>query len=294
MVDTHIHLSRTAYDNEFPYLVYDEKIDGFLQERGTRESLISHLMQKEFSYCIEPGVELESNMDILKLSEQYAGFVFPAIGIHPTRVFDYYQGDSKSWKRLYWRQRETIRELAVSNRVIAIGETGLDYHLDRKSQHRLRQVTWFVWQIRLADELGLPLILHIRDAYGDAIRILKVFKKKIHGGVCHCFSSGVEHAEVITDLGIAIGIGGRLLQDKYKAEQEEVVRITPITNILIETDGPYVLPDCPLLSGKQKKKTRNSSLILPAVIKRIAELKEMPADKVAESVTKNSNRIFRI
>ena len=180
--------------------------------------------------------------------------------------------------------------------MIAIGETGLDYHYERREQHRLKQKIWFRWQIRLADELGLPLILHIRMADEDAIRILRRNKKKLHGGVCHCFCGGADVAHIYTEeLGLCLGIGGTLLmKPEYSDPLQKAVAAVPIKYLLLETDGPYVKPGRPEgITGKKWTKARNTSLILPAVASRIAEIKEIAVEDVFRITSENTRRLFR-
>jgi TatD DNase family protein len=137
--------------------------------------------------------------------------------------------------------------------------------------------------------------LHIREADDDALRILHLLRNKLHGGVCHCFTGNAELARKYTNLGLMLGVGGALLS-KYDQRRalEEAVANTPIESILLETDGPYVKPDSPGISGKQLRKARNTSLILPAVSSRIAELKGMTQADVEEITSENARRLFNI
>ena len=151
--------------------------------------------------------------------------------------------------------------------------------------------------IKLADQKGLPLILHIRMADEDAIRILRRYKKKLHGGVRHCFQGGPDFAKVYTEeLGFCLGIGGALLRKPEISEQlEQAVIATPIEYLMLETDGPFVKPEKPEeITGKKWSKARNTSLILPAVADRIAQLKGMSADDVMRITEVNTRRVFRL
>ena len=124
------------------------------------------MKRRGISCCIDPAIDVDSNADILRLSKEYEGFIFPAIGNHPTRC-------TKSGLADF----ERVRSYSDREGIVAIGETGLDYHYDRKDQHRLKQMIWFRWLIKLADQHELPLILHIRMADEDAIRILRAERK---------------------------------------------------------------------------------------------------------------------
>lgn len=294
IIDSHIHLSHFLYDNTFPFV----SIDGneFTVSTGTRDQLIQQLKTAGIEACIDPGIDIISNHRLLCLAKQYPNFVYPAIGIHPTRTFQYSSVDAngkRTSSKLHWKQRSIIMEYANNEHIIAIGETGLDYHLARIEQHRFHQKIWFIWQILLAHKKRLPLILHIREADADALRILSLFRRYLHGGVCHCFSGSPKIAKRYIDLGFAIGIGGALLIKSPRQEAlEQAVIQAPLDCILLETDGPYVKPAIPNLRKKQAIKTRNTSLILPAIVERIAILKGIAAKEVEETTTENAKRIF--
>ena len=283
MIDSHIHLSCRSFDQTFPYI--DTEGDGFKTVAdGQREVLMKEMKNRGVSCCIEPAIDVDSNELILSLSKQSGGFLYPAVGNHPTRCI-----------HSTFRDFGKVREYSERAGVIAIGETGLDYHYERNEQHRLKQKIWFQWQINLADRQGLPLILHIRQADEDAVRILRRNRKKLHGGVCHCFSGGADLAAIYTEeLGLCLGIGGTLLmKPEYREQLEKSVMATPIEYLLLETDGPYVKPERPKDAvGKQWKKARNTSLILPAVADRIAALKGMNTEDVLRITEENTRRIF--
>ena len=283
MIDSHIHLSIKSYDQTFPYIDHDG--EGFIiVAEGRRDSLIQEMRRRGVSCCIEPAIDVDSNELLLELSRESSGFVRPAAGNHPTRCIRSKLGDFKR-----------VRDYAGREGIVAIGEMGLDYHYERSQQHRLKQKIWFQWQINLADKLGLPLILHIREADEDAIRILRRNRKKLHGGVCHCFGGGADRARIYTEeLGMCLGIGGTLLmKPRYMGQLEEAVIATPIEYLLLETDGPYVKPERPEgVTDKKWTKARNTSLILPAVAERIAELKGMAVEDVLRITEENTRRVF--
>lgn len=284
MIDSHIHLSCGCFDQTFPYISQDE--NGYTIDRGDRAALTGRMKDAGITGVIEPAIDVASNKLLLDLAAEYPGFVFPAVGNHPTGSVHSRPGDFRR-----------VREYAADKRVIAIGETGLDYHSERKAQHRFRQKIWFNWQIRLADELKLPLILHIRMAHEDAIRILRSNKRRLHGGVCHCFVGSPSEARIYTEeLGLCLGIGGCLLmKPKISRAICEAVRETPLEYLLLETDGPFVKPVKPEnISKKQWQTARNTSLILPAVASVIAEIKGITAEEVLRKTEENTKRVFRI
>lgn len=282
-VDSHVHLSHRLYDGQFPCLTREQGEWRRLPEE-TREGLVEALREAGVTLCLEPGIDLASLDRLMALAECWPDFLLPAVGIHPTRV-----------PGTPWRARHVLEALSQEKSVAAIGELGLDYHLPRREQHRLRQKLWFCWQLSLAHRRELPLVLHIRQADGDAIRILRRYRGKLHGGVCHCFQGDAALARIYTrELGLYLGIGGALLQTPERcAALEEAVRETPLSFLLLETDGPYVKPARPEgMGSKAWQKTRNSGLILPAVAERIAELKGVPPQTVAEATAANARRLF--
>ena len=236
-------------------------------------------------YFIEPGVSLQSCEEVLQLCAKYSGRIFPAIGIHPTRsIFE------------KWSDRHKLDAYAKMPGVIAIGEIGLDYHYKREEQHRLKQHIWFVYQLNLAWKLKLPVILHVRDAHKDALRILKWHPARKLAGVIHCFYGSKEIAQQYLKLGYHIGIGGSVLQLEERAKDLwGAIACIPLDRILVETDAPFILPYCKdVIQPKFLRRARNTSLILPAVIKKIAELKGISANDVEKATTTNAIRLFRL
>ena len=285
MIDSHIHLSYKYFDQIFPYLDFDGE-DFKIVADGRRDALIDEMKSRGISCCIEPAIDVDSNELLLNLSKGCDGFIYPAVGNHPTRCIN---SKLRDFKR--------VKKFSEGDGIIAIGETGLDYHYERKDQHRLKQKIWFQWQINLADKLGLPLILHIRQADEDAVKILRKNQKKLHGGVCHCFCGGADIARIYTEeLGLCLGIGGTLLmKPEYRRQLEETVIATPIEYLLLETDGPYVKPERPdAVTGKKWTKARNTSLILPAVAEKIAYLKGISVEEVLRITEENTKRVFKI
>ena len=213
------------------------------------------------------------------------GRIFPAIGVHPTRsIFE------------TWSDRHKLDAYANTPGVIAIGEIGLDYHYKHEERHRLTQYLWFLYQLNLAWKRKLPVILHVRDAHEDALRILKWHPARKLGGVIHCFYGSKEIAEQYLKLGYHIGIGGSVLQLEERAQDLwGAIQHIPLERILLETDAPFILPYCKdVIQPKFLRRARNTSLILPAVIQKIAELKGISADEVEQATTENTIRLFHL
>ena len=281
IIDSHSHYNNNAYKKPFRYLSYDK--EGYTLREGDRDQLFQELLDANIPYSIEPGVSLQSCEEVLQLAAEYPGRIFPAMGIHPTRsLFE------------KWSDRRKLDAYAKTPGVIAIGECGLDYHYKREEQHRLKQHIWFLYQLDLAWRLKKPVILHVRDAHEDALRILKWHPARKLGGVIHCFYGSWEIAQQYLKLGYHFGIGGSLLQQKERADALwEAVKHIPLDKILVETDAPFILPYCKdVIQPKLLRRTRNTSLILPAVIEKIADLKGITSQEAKRAVAENTCRLF--
>ncbi|MBQ8408319.1 MAG: TatD family hydrolase [Clostridia bacterium] len=282
IIDSHAHYAHPRFDTEIPYL--REENGAMKVCRADREALLAELKKNGIAGVIEPSIGFDSIEKQLTIVSEHSDFMWATVGVHPTRCIN-----------TAWEKRRSVEKYAEKSDLIAIGETGLDYHYPRNQQHRLRQKRWFVFQIKLADKLNLPLILHVRAADRDALRILKKHKARLHGGVAHCFSGDAQLAREYIGLGFAIGIGGRLLcNDEQGRALCDAVKHVPLSSILVETDAPFVLPDTDELqcSGKQRRKLCNSSLILPAVIRRIAEIRGEAYASVEDAIYQNTVRVF--
>ncbi len=281
IIDSHAHYTNYSFTKPFRYLAMENGL--YILKEGQRAQLLQELHDSGILCSVEPGVSLASCEDVLQLCSQYPGRVFPAIGIHPTR--------SISEKH---SARKTLLALAQTPGVVAIGETGLDYHFERKEQHRLKQHIWFRYQLKLARKLNLPVILHVRNAHEDALQVLRRKAAKQPGGVVHCFTGTWDIARQYLELGYHIGIGGALLQQEDRAKALwEAVRQIPLDRILLETDAPFIHPYCKdVLPSKAVRKSRNTSLILPAVVEKIAQLKDTSAQQVEQITAENAIRLF--
>ena len=284
IIDSHAHYAHTRFDGEFPCLC--EQDGNYSIQRTNRENLFAQMYARGIVGTVEASIGVDQMENQLALSSDSPIRIWKTVGVHPTRC-------------IYtpWKKRKTVKEYAEISAPIAIGETGLDYHYPRAKQHRLRQNMWFLYQLRLAERLQLPLILHIRNADRYALPILKKHKSRLHGGVVHCFSGDVALAEEYISLGFTLGIGGKLLCDDEQGKSLcETVKHVPLHSLLAETDAPFVLPQTGELqcSKKQFKKRCNSSLILPAVIRKIATLRNEDYETVESTIYRNTLRVFRL
>ena len=283
IIDSHAHYNHNSFKNSFRYLTRVE--NGYAVAEGDREQIFQELLEGNIPYSIEPGVSLQSCEEVLELAAAYPWRIFPAVGVHPTRSI--YEK---------WNDRKKLLALAKAPGVVAIGETGLDFHYKREDQHRLTQHLWFLYQLNLAWKMKLPVILHVRDAHEDALRRLSMHPARKLGGVIHCFYGSWEIAEQYLELGYHIGIGGSVLQQEERAKDLwEAIPKIPLERILVETDAPFILPYCKdVIQPKLLRRARNTSLILPAVIEKIADLKGITPEEVEKATAENAIRLFRL
>ena len=280
IIDSHAHYAHASFSGNFRYLSWE---DNWVLKEGTLEDLLQQMQERGIAISVEPGISLDFNDKILAIAQRYPGRIFPAVGCHPTRCI--YEK---------WSDRKRLEDYCTRLDVVALGETGLDYHHPREEQQRFRQYIWFLYQLRLARKHRLPLILHIRDADADAIRVLKLFRPK-YGGVVHCCGEGWEYISEYLKLGLHIGIGGVLLNPARNERLKAAVPMIPLERIVIETDSPYVLPACKdVLPPKLVRRCRNSSLILPRVIEEIARLKGVSSEEVERVTAKNAIDLYRL
>ena len=280
IIDSHAHYAHASFSGNFRYLSWE---DNWVLKEGTLEELLQQMQDRGIDMSVEPGISLDFNEQILALAQRYPGRIFPAVGCHPTRCM-----------LEKWSDRKRLDAYAARPGVVAIGETGLDYHHPREEQHRWKQFLWFFYQLRLARRCRLPLVLHIRMADRDAIRVLKLYRPQ-YGGIVHCCGEGWDIISEYLKLGLYIGIGGLLLNPERNAELKEAVKRIPLERIVVETDSPYVLPYCKdVLPPKLVRRARNSSLILPRVIEEIAMLKGCKPEEVERITAENAAKLYRL
>ena len=235
-----------------------------------REELLSTMQENGIEKIINIGCSIESCKSTLELTKQYP-FVYGAMGIHPSDIGDLNE-DTFLW----------LREQVKKEKVVAVGEIGLDYYWDKENHET--QKYWFQRQLELAKELELPIIVHSRDACADTLEEIKKAHTPELRGVIHCFSYAPEIAREYLDMGYYIGVGG-VVTFKNAKKLKEVVKMLPPERILLETDCPYLAP-VPY-RGK-----RNSSLNLPYVAAAVAELKGMETEEVIRITNENARKLY--
>jgi len=237
---------------------------------GDREELIKSLYDNDVDTVLNPGADLETSQNAVKLAEKYP-FIYAAVGCHPH--------DSKFMDD---NTMNLFREMANNKKVIAIGEIGLDYYYDNSDREIQRK--WFREQIRLAKELDLPYIVHDRDAHEDVFKIMKEEHYSGTRGILHCYSSSVEMAREFIKLGFYISLGGPVTFKKSKTPKL-VAHDVPFDRLLIETDSPYLTPEP--FRGK-----RNEPKYVKYVAEEIAAIRNVTAEEVAEKTSRNFKQLF--
>ena len=235
-----------------------------------RDSLLESLRENGIEYVINVGASMESTERTFALAKKYP-FIYGAVGVHPTDTLPITEKDM-----------DRLKELAADEKVVAIGEIGLDYYWDEPD--REIQKRWFRRQIELSREVNLPIIIHSREAAKDTLDILHEMAEGEYRGVMHCFSYSPEIAKEVTKMGFYIGVGG-VCTYKNAKKLVEVVEEIPLERILLETDCPYLTP-VPY-RGK-----RNSSLYLPYVVEKIAEIKGISTEEVERVTYENGMKLF--
>jgi len=283
LIDTHAHINFAAYKDDA-----DETI---------RRALDND------TWMILVGSEFKTSNRALSYANKYERGVYAAVGLHPIHLQEgLIEDDDEDSGGYSFRPKAeefdygSYEKLAKFEKVVAIGEIGLDYyHLDpAKDQAVLKkkQQEVFAAQIFLARNLDLPVIIHCRQAHDDLLDMLQDFKKEYghllpvdrSWGVVHCFSGNEDLAWKYFNLGLLISFTGLIT---FSRNWDDLIRKTPLDKIMIETDSPYMTPEP--YRGK-----RNEPLLVQYVAQRIADIKGIKVEKVAEKTTETAKNLFRI
>ena len=236
------------------------------EQFSDRDELLTKLnREKNVSEIITCGTDIESSQESISLAEKFP-FVYAAVGFHPEELT---RCDTNI---------PALRQL-ITDKVVAIGEIGLDYYWNKENKEKQKE--GFISQIKLAQELNLPVIVHDREAHGDTLEILKAYKPK---GVLHCFSGSTEMAREIIKLGMYIGIGG-VITFKNAKNLPEVVETLPLDRLLLETDAPYLAP-VPFRSK------RNDSSLIPYIAEKIGDIKGISKEEILKITRENAYNLF--
>ena len=249
--DSHAHYDDQAFDHD-------------------REDLLSSLAAQGVGTVVNVGASLEGTKRTVELCKAYP-FVYGAAGVHPDEV------GSLDESSFAW-----LKEQCQKEKIVAVGETGLDYYWDK--EHHEVQKKWFLRQLQLPKELSLPVIVHSREAAADTMEILKSVHEPGMRVVIHCYSYSEEMAREYINMGYCLGIGG-VITYKNAKKLKEVVQHTPLSRLLLETDCPYLTP-VPY-RGK-----RNDSRNLIYVAEEIGRLLGVTAEEVIHVTEKNAKSFY--
>lgn len=251
--DTHSHYDDEAFDED-----REELLTKVLPEGGVVR-------------VVDCAVDLLTSVKVLDVAHEY-DMVYAALGYHPEQAADERKGDL-----------DVIAELLEKEeKAVAVGEIGLDYHWEDNAP-RETQVDLFSRQLALSKDLGLPVIIHDRDAHGDTMECLQKYRPS---GVLHCFSGSVEMMREATKLGIFIGLGG-VVTFKNARKAVEVAAEVPLEYLVLETDAPYMAPTP--FRGK-----RNNSTYIAYVAEKIAEVRGMEPQELIDICNENGKRLFQM
>ncbi len=251
--ETHAHYDDRAFQEDRDALLYKMHDDGV-------------------EYIVNIGCSMESSRQITQFVTKY-DFVYGTVGVHPDDV-----------ENLTSQDMDELAILSRGDKILGIGEIGLDYHYDNIDKNC--QKKWFAAQLNVAKQEKLPVVIHSRDAAADTLDLMKAENAGDISGVIHCFSYGVELAREYLNMGYYIGVGG-VVTFKNGRKLKEVVEYTPLNRIVLETDAPYLAP-VPY-RGK-----RNCSAYLVYVAEEIARIKGVDVDAVYETTFENGKKLYAL
>jgi TatD DNase family protein len=259
-VDTHCHLDFDQYAKD-------------------RAAVLDRAWKAGLDRILVPGIDVPTSQSALRISDSNSK-VYAAVGTHPN--------SAASWDA--W-SLESLEMMAENPKVVAIGEIGLDYYRNRSPKEYQRKV--FQDQLRLAYQLDIPVVIHVRNTHPedrecirDVIQILSAWETRLeNSGVVHSYSGNLEEADQLLSMGYYLGITGPVT---YKNAEvlRNVVRAVPLDCLLIETDGPF-------LSPQAKRGKRNEPAFVRFVAEKIAEVRDISLETVAEQTARNADRLFR-
>jgi TatD DNase family protein len=252
LFDTHAHMDDRAFDAD-------------------RAALLKGLPEKGISLVMNPGCSLESSRNAVALANQY-GYIYAAVGSHPDAADEVNDAVLEEYRKL----------CKLNSKVKAIGEIGLDYHYEDIPRELQKKA--FRAQMKLAEELNLPVIVHERDAHADAMEILDEFPTVT--GVFHCYSGSAEMAKELVKRGWYIGFTG-VLTFKNAKKAVEVAKTLPHDRLVLETDCPYMAPEP--FRGK-----RNHPGYLYRMAEQLAQIWDLPVEQVQSITLENGKRLYRI
>jgi TatD DNase family protein len=250
LIDTHCHLYLSDFQSDF-------------------DTVLNNALKNDVRKIILPNIDVESLPNLQKTYEKNTYIFAPTLGLHPTSVKENFNDEL------------TIIFSSSFDNVVAIGEIGIDLYWDKT--FLAEQKSAFEFQINVAVEKSLPVIIHSRNSMNEIFDVLKLYKNKNLRGVFHCFPGSVQQAKQVVDNGFYIGIGGVVT---YKnSGMQNVVRELPLEHMVLETDAPFLTP-------APHRGTRNEPSYIKIIAEKIAEIKNISLDEITEITTKNAELLF--
>ena len=246
---------------------YDDR-----QFEEDREELLGSMRENGVELIVDAASDIASWDKIEQLTDRYP-FIYGAIGVHPDEVGEL---DEEKMKRM--------EQLLAREKMVAVGEIGLDYYWDKDPEIQAKLMYWFVRQLALAQQADLPVIIHSRDAAEDTMQIMEKAYEDGIKGVIHCYSYSPEMAQEYVKMGYFIGVGG-VVTFKNAKKLVKTVEMIPLSSIVLETDCPYMAPE-------PHRGTRNDSRNIPYVIAKIAEIKGVSVEEVEQTTRENAFALF--
>lgn len=241
------------------------------QEFDNAEELIQECLNNKVNKLVVIGYDVKSSFRAIELANKFES-VYAAIGIHPSDIL---------------KEGNTIEEIEKlinkSNKIVAIGEIGLDYHWENNPS-REDQIKYFKEQIKLANKYNLPIIIHSRDAMGDTVSVLKEMKEYYKKGIMHCYAGSIETSKELEKLGFYFSFAGPLTY-KNANELRKVAAYISLDKILIETDDPYLTPT------PHRGKTNHPSYVI-YVAEELAKVKNITYDEICNITYNNALKVF--
>jgi len=266
LIDTHAHVNFNTY-----------KDDG--------DEVIKRTL-KENIWLINIGAQYSTSKRAVEYAEKYKEGVYAAVGLHPSHIHEdnlnQDKGAQDESRELEEFNQEKYKELLENPKVVAMGEIGLEYNDNVSPEARDKQKEVLIEQLELAQQIGKPVMFHCRKAYDDLIELL-IIQTQIKG-VIHCFMGRWSQAEKLIGLGFFISFNGLTT---YARDYDKVIAKLPLEKILLETDCPYLTP-------APHRDKRNEPLYIKLVAEKIAEIKKIKFEKLAEQTTKNAKELFGI
>lgn len=249
--DTHAHYNKSDFGEEL-------------------DTLLADLPSKNIERVLAIGVNFDSSLEEIELAGKF-DYIYAAAGIHPEYVEELREG----WE-------DELRELLKHDKVVALGEIGLDYHYEDGAPKELQREV-FIKQLEIARELDLPVVIHSRDAMGETLEILKEYKPR---GVMHCFSGSAESALQVVRLGLYVGFTG-VLTFRNSKKAWAACEAVPLDRLLLETDCPYMAP-------VPHRGERCDSSMLKFTAEKMAELKGVSVEEIIKITRENGKRLFGV